>query len=311
MLLALSLGTAVGIFPFAIFRAIQNDWYVAILDLFVVVGMSAIFVFVYMTNKVKVASIILILVALMGNVFSFYLKGISQINWIYPAMLSAYYIMSPQKGMIINFVMLAFYLPKLTSLLNTINMATIVVTVIITNIIAYVFASGLRKQEKKLKKLASEDYLTGTGNRRALSVKFKSMLKTLKNHDKTATILLLDLDHFKKVNDTHGHIKGDEVLIRLTELMNCHFKSQGNIFRYGGEEFLIVCPDIDIHNAFKKAEEFREVVKKNIVIDGVEQTISIGVAEYIKEESNDDWVHRVDLALYQAKNQGRDRTIQA
>jgi diguanylate cyclase (GGDEF)-like protein len=311
MLLALSFGTAIGILPFTIFRALQHDWYIAALDAFVVIGMSLIFIYVYKTNKVRSVSFILILVALCGNVVSFYLKGISQINWVYPAMLSAYYIMSPQKGMIINFVMLAFYVPKLLSLLNTINVATIIVTVIITNIIAYVFASGLRKQETILKKLASEDYLTGTGNRRALSEKFKTTLQRLQNHDMTATILLLDLDHFKNVNDTHGHIKGDEVLIKLTELMNSHFNSQGYIYRYGGEEFLIVCPNIDIKEAFKKAEDFRDIVKSNIIIDGVEQTISIGVAEYIKEENIDDWIHRVDLALYQAKNQGRDRSIKA
>lgn len=310
MLLALSFGTAIGILPFTVFRALQHDWYVAALDAFVVIGMSLIFISVYKTNKVRTASLVLILVALCGNVISFYIKGISQINWIYPAMLSAYYIMSPKKGLLVNFVMLGFYVPKMFTLLNTVNIATIIVTIIITNIIAYVFASGLRKQETTLKQLASEDYLTGAGNRRALSEELELLHRKLKNHDKTATVLLLDLDHFKKVNDTHGHIKGDKVLIRLTELMRCHYNSQGTVYRYGGEEFLIICPDVAIDEAFEIAEEFREVVKSNIVIDGTEQTISIGVAEYIKEESNDDWIHRVDLALYRAKNQGRDRTIQ-
>ena len=311
MLLSLSLGTALGIFPFTVYRALQQDWFVAILDLVVVVGMSVTFIYVYKTDNVKNASLVLILVALVGNVISFYLKGISQVNWIYPAMLSAYYIMSPKKGLVVNFIMLMFYLPKLISLLETINTATILVTITITNIIAYVFASGLRKQEIILKKLALEDYLTGTGNRRALNEKLTSVHKTLKNHDKTATILLLDLDRFKKVNDTYGHTKGDEVLVQLAALLSMYYHNDDCIFRYGGEEFIIICENDDLELAYAKAQKFRKLVKKKIVIEEIEQTISIGVAEYLKEESNDDWIQRVDLALYQAKNDGRDRVIKA
>jgi diguanylate cyclase (GGDEF)-like protein len=311
MLLVLALGTAIGILPFAIFRVLESDWYVAILDFLVVIGMSVIFIYVYKTDNVKNASLVLILVALIANVVSFYLKGISQIGWIYPAMLSAYYIMSPKKGMIVNFVMLSLYLPKLFQLLEVVNIATIVITIVITNVIAYVFASGLRQQEKFLKKLASEDYLTSTGNRRFLDTELSNLHKKLQNHDRTASIVLLDLDHFKKVNDTHGHLKGDEVLIRLSELLKCYYKTNESVFRYGGEEFLVICPGKSITEVGKMANEFREIVKKNIIIDDVEQTISLGVAEYIKEESIDDWISRVDLALYQAKNEGRDRVVQA
>jgi diguanylate cyclase len=311
MLLVLALGTAICIIPFTIFRALNSEWYVAILDFFVVIGMSAIFLYVYKTDNVKNASLVLILVALIANVVSFYIKGISQIYWIYPAMLSAYYIMSPKKGMIVNFVMLSLYLPKLFESLEVVNIATIIITIIITNIIAYVFASGLKQQEIILKKLASEDYLTSTGNRRFLSVELSILHKSLQNHDKTASIILLDLDHFKKVNDTHGHLKGDEVLVRLSELLKCYYKTNESVFRYGGEEFLVICPGKSIDELMKMADEFRNIVKKNIIIDNIEQTISLGVAEYIKEESIDEWIHRVDLALYQAKNEGRDRVVQA
>lgn len=311
MLLVLSLGTALGIFPFTIFRIIEQDWYVAILDAVVVVGMLILFGFIKKTNNVKSSSVILILLALIGNVISFYIKGISQVNWIYPAMLAAYYVMSPKKGLWINMIMLMFYLPKLIQSLEIVNLSTILFTIIITNIIAYVFASGLRKQEVLLKKLASEDYLTKTGNRRALNETLEEVHQSLKNHDKTASIVLLDLDHFKVVNDKHGHMKGDEVLIKLAQLLKDFYSSQEKIFRYGGEEFLIVCLDVSDDLAFDQAQKLRNIVKETISIEGIEQTISIGVAEYLKEEANHDWVHRVDLALYQAKNEGRDRVIKA
>jgi len=311
ILLVLSLGTAIGILPFTIFRLLQHDWYVAILDMVVLTGMSAIFVYVYITDNIKNASLVLILVALVGNVVSFYLKGISQVTWIYPAMLSAYYIMSPKKGMYVNLIMLTFYIPKLITTLEVINVATILSTIIITNIIAFVFASELRKQAVVLKDLASVDYLTGTGNRRALDEKLEQLHKTLKNHDKTASLVLLDLDHFKKVNDSYGHIMGDEVLIKLSKLLIKYYDDYGVVFRYGGEEFLIVCPDKNKNDVSTMADELRKIIKKEIIVNNNGQTISIGVAEYVKEENIDNWIHRVDLALYQAKNEGRNRLVKA
>lgn len=311
ILLVLSFGTAIGILPFTIFRLLQHDWYVAILDMVVLTSMSSIFFYVYITDNIKIASLALILVALVGTVVSFYLKGISQVTWIYPAMLSAYYIMSPKKGMYVNLLMLTFYIPKLISTLEVVNVATILSTIIITNIIAYVFASELRKQAIVLKELASVDYLTETGNRRALDEKLDLLHIILKNHDKTASLVLLDLDHFKKVNDRYGHIKGDEVLVKLSKLLIKYYEDFGTVFRYGGEEFLVVCPDKNKNEVSTMADELREIVKKEIIMKNNGQTISIGVAEYVKEESIDDWVHRTDLALYQAKNAGRNRLVKA
>ncbi len=305
----LSLGIALGVLPFTIFRYIQQDWYIAFLDTIIVLGMGGIFVYVYKTDNVKKASLALILIALLGNVFAFYLKGISQMNWIYPSMFASYFVMSPKQGVIFNFIMLSLYFPKLFTLLDSVNVATVIITIIITNIFAYVFSSGLRSQEITLRKMASEDYLTSTGNRRSLKFAMNELYEKLKNSDKTATIMLLDLDHFKRVNDTYGHIKGDEVLVRLSELLRGFFQDRDSIFRFGGEEFLVICRDVSKQKAHDLAEEFRTIVKNNIVIAEKQQTISLGVCEYSKQESIDQWIHRVDLALYQAKKQGRDRTI--
>jgi predicted signal transduction protein with EAL and GGDEF domain len=214
---------------------VQQDWPVALLDLLVVIALLIVFIYVYKSNNVKPAGLVLILVALSGNVVSFYMKGIGQVYWVYPAMLAAYYVMSPKTGILVNFIMMTFYMPKLIQSLDFVHISTILITIGITNIIAFVFASGLRKQEKLLKKLASEDYLTSTGNRRALDKELDTLHKKLKNHDKTATMALLDLDHFKRVNDKYGHIKGDEVLVHLSELLKSFYQKQEKIVRYGGE----------------------------------------------------------------------------
>lgn len=197
--------------------------------------------------------------------------------------------------------MLSLYLPKLFSLLDPVNVATVIITIILTNLFAYVFSSGLRSREITLKKMASQDYLTSTGNRRLLDTSLNECYEFLKNNDKTATIILLDLDHFKRVNDTYGHIKGDDVLVRLSELLMNFFQDKDSVFRFGGEEFLVICKAVSKQKAHDIAEEFRTIVKNNIIINKIQQTVSLGVCEYSKEESIDQWIQRVDLALYKAK----------
>ncbi len=311
MLLALSFGTVIWILPFTLYRFYRNEWLIAVVDLVVAVSMAFIFIFVYKTSKVKIVSIALILIAIVGNIISFYIKGVSQIYWVYPAMLVAYYLIDPNKGVILNSFLLLFYLPKLYTSIDSITFSTILITVIITNIIAYVFASSLRKQEAILLKFASEDYLTSTGNRRALDESIQKLHAQLKNHDLTASLVLLDIDNFKNINDQFGHIVGDQVLVNLSTLLKDHCHQNTEIFRYGGEEFLVLCKHFTLKDTYKMAEQYRRLVKNKIQVKNNSISISIGVAEYIKEESIKDWIHRVDLALYQAKNQGKDRTIKA
>ena len=306
MLLALSLGTSLWILPFIIFRILEQDWVVAILDIIIALGMLTIFFYVYQTRRVKVVSVVLILIALIGNIISFYIKGVGQIYW-----LVAYYLIEPRKGILINFVLLLFYLPKLYTIIDLITFTTIMLTVLITNMIAFVFASNLRKQEAILLRLASEDYLTSTGNRRALDHHMQELYKKLKNHDLTASIVLLDIDNFKYINDKFGHIVGDQVLVNLSQLLRENCRKETQIFRFGGEEFLLICHDSDIDKTFDRAENYRKLVKNTIKAKDKRITISLGVAEYLKEETIKEWIHRVDLALYQAKNQGKNRTIKA
>ncbi len=296
-------------FLFAIYRAWVQQWSIAILDFVVFIGMTIIFIYVYKTDNFKKVSLIIILLALIGNIFSFYLNGIRQVSWIYPAMLFAYYLMPPKQGIYVNLIMLMFYIPKLVSSLALIDIITVISTILLTNIIAFVFASGLTNQAEKLKKLASVDYLTQTGNRRALNYHLQNLHKQLRNHDKTASLVLLDLDHFKKINDTYGHIKGDEILMNLSKLLMRLYQGFGQVYRYGGEEFMIVCPNVAIEKVCEKSENIRKEVKRQIFINEHCLTVSFGIAEYVKEEDVDEWVHRVDLALYQAKKEGRDCLI--
>lgn len=162
-----------------------------------------------------------------------------------------------------------------------------------------------------LQKEAQIDPLTGLLNRLTLENKFFDMLQRIKTGEKGFCLLMIDIDFFKNINDTYGHIFGDSVLKELAERFKRFFRKSDFVFRYGGEEFVIILPDISIEEALYSTHKFRKFIFHNIFkIDEKEIsiTISIGLSMSREEDmSIEDVVARADKALYVAKNGGRNR----
>ena len=173
----------------------------------------------------------------------------------------------------------------------------------------------LREGRQQLEELLVTDPLTGISNRRHLMETMKNEARRSRRSKKSFAILMVDVDHFKKFNDTHGHIAGDEALKAVAEVLQGATREIDHVARYGGEEFLVVLPDTDIAGAVRAAERIRERLAKRSVAVGersVKLTVSTGVAEFpIDGDSPEDLVLSADTALYQAKRRGRDRVVRA
>ncbi|SKA94692.1 PAS domain S-box-containing protein/diguanylate cyclase (GGDEF) domain-containing protein [Paucidesulfovibrio gracilis DSM 16080] len=173
-----------------------------------------------------------------------------------------------------------------------------------------------RKQyEERLRSLAATDELTGLANRRALLQRAESELDRAKRYDRDFSLLMLDLDHFKRVNDTYGHDVGDKVLQSLASTGSNALRDADLLGRLGGEEFAAVLPETSAIQAKEVAERLREAVALARVPEAsapdgtIGVTISIGVAEYRSgRDTVDEILKAADKALYQAKNSGRNRT---
>ena len=165
----------------------------------------------------------------------------------------------------------------------------------------------------RLEALAHTDPLTQTLNRRALTVRLTAELERARRYDSVLTLLMLDLDHFKKVNDTHGHLVGDEVLREVALLLQNAVRSVDVVARYGGEEFVIVLPETAEEGGVVFADRIRERVEAEVFGQAekvkLKLTASIGVANYPspRVESVEDLFARADAALYRAKADGRNR----
>jgi two-component system, cell cycle response regulator len=154
-------------------------------------------------------------------------------------------------------------------------------------------------QAQRLEALLFEDPLTGLANRRFVLTQLSGMVSGARRHDRPLTIAIIDIDHFKGVNDRHGHAEGDRVLAAVAHALRDHLRAEDQLGRMGGEEFLALLPETDARAANKAAEKMRASV------DGTGVTISIGWATW-DGESADELLGRADDALYAAKAHGRN-----
>jgi diguanylate cyclase (GGDEF)-like protein len=240
-----------------------------------------------------------------------YASGISQVLWAYPAVMAIFYLLRPLEAVSLVFFMLLGLLPKLV--LNTSVFATtaITTTLVLIGAFAYSFAAVASRQRELLMKLATRDPLTGAGNRRALENKLDEIVAAYQRFPASSSLLIMDLDYFKEVNDRHGHAKGDEILQRITEIVNLRIRVTDSMYRIGGEEFVVVAEHQNLAKAEHLAEQLRTLVEANELVPDRTVTISLGVAEFCAGESSSEWLGRADDALYAAKRKGRNTTALA
>ena len=163
---------------------------------------------------------------------------------------------------------------------------------------------------KKIENLANKDSLTALLNRRAMRRESKKQLNTANRYNQNTSLLLLDIDFFKYVNDTYGHHIGDITIKEISKILKKNTRESDLASRYGGEEFLIMLANSDLQSAYTLAERIREEIS-NLKIENtdIKITISIGCTQYKKEEELDSFINRTDVLLYQAKEEGRNRTV--
>lgn len=191
--------------------------------------------------------------------------------------------------------------------------ARILLTFVVTPSYLWMLTRGL---DFELVKQARQDALTGVANRRAMWDQAPTTLATMQRKGGSACLLMMDVDHFKSVNDRFGHGRGDEVLVGIASELSAQTRGNDMVARVGGEEFMVLLPDIDVEDAANLAERLRSAVEKHEFAlpggDILRCTVSIGMSMYWGEgRSWENLVQDADSALYCAKRLGRNRVEQA
>jgi two-component system cell cycle response regulator len=165
--------------------------------------------------------------------------------------------------------------------------------------------------KEKLEKLATFDSLTGLYNRRAILGKLRELINLANRYKEDFSLSMLDIDHFKMVNDRYGHLTGDEVLEEIATLIRRNIRDTDIVGRYGGEEFIIILPKTTLSSSWVVAERLRSIIEKAEMKDSAGNvfaiTVSQGLAGWERDEDAASLISRADEALYKAKEKGRNR----
>ena len=306
ILMLLSGSTFVGLFPFIILRILANDWSNAIFN----IVLGAIFLinglYVYKTGRVQGPRLVFAVIIVAAMLIGFYLKGLAQMLWAYPALVALFFAVRPKLAATFCFICIVWISIFAYPAMLIFKFTTYITTLSFTCLFAYFFANLTRQQRKKLIKLSRRDPLTDLGNRRAFELTLNRYIGLIRDQQHTC-MLLIDIDHFKEINDNFGHSVGDDVLRGLGLLMTKRIRRSDNTYRIGGEEFAIILTNSSIESAMDVAKDLGSIVENADIIEGHKITISLGIAEYCENESRDSWFKRCDDALYQAKKGGRNK----
>ena len=194
-------------------------------------------------------------------------------------------------------------------LLNTL-MVNILVALAITALVLAIAYFTVRGYQQRLEEMATTDKLTGAANRHVFELIFQHVANAAGRQGDPVSLLTIDIDHFKELNDTYGHEGGDVVLGKFAEIVRRNIREADTLCRWGGDEFLVLLGSCDYANAEKTAEAIREAVRAEPMRLGGDQvtiTLSMGVAERRDHEDLATLVKRADAALYESKRRGRDQ----
>ncbi|MGQ4277324.1 GGDEF domain-containing protein [Pseudidiomarina sp. E22-M8] len=244
------------------------------------------------------------------TVISIYQNGTIGVYWTYPLLVSCFFLFSGVMGIIAALTLTIIFGATSMYVMPSDDGWRIAATLVIICVLGSVFVVLLGELQKLLRNLVITDTLTGLQNRHLVTGILEDAIYRFRRYGRPATLIMADLDHFKKLNDQHGHLFGDQVLKQVAERLQSVLRQNDQIFRVGGEEFLIVLPETKVEEAQMVAEKIRTLVAEhgfNGKNASADVTLSLGVAELHASQTWVEWLNTADSALLEAKRKGRDQ----
>lgn len=234
------------------------------------------------------------------------------IFWLYPLLMAIAYVMPWRWSIPINITNVLVALFFTASWMADPLYFRLIATLLVALTFSALFAYNIEQQQEMLKDLAVHDPLTGAFNRRYFDQVLDEARRHWQRTGRVASMLMIDIDHFKLINDTHGHRVGDTVLVALSRYITAQLRPMDRFFRLGGEEFAILLPETPALQGATLAERIRQRIAAGSLEGGLPVfTISCGVAEYPEPATASDWPDQCDAALYAAKAAGRNQVVLA
>jgi diguanylate cyclase len=300
-----------GILPFAIYRFARGQLLAGFIETGIMLSIATASVYAWRSGKTRVAAWLITIVTLSGCVAIAMILGRPGLLWMYAAMLANFLMLRHSEAALTSLAALAAVAVHGGAFSSTFEMAMFLVTALVVVLFAFIFAYRAEQMRGQLQLLAARDPLTGAANRRSMEEEIPLAIEAARRHGTPCGLALIDLDHFKRINDRHGHAAGDQCLVEFVKLLRTATRKGDRLFRYGGEEFLLLLPGADAAALQVVLGNLRLRIRDGLRCSGEAITASMGGAEWERDETPESWLHRADVALYEAKHSGRDRVIVA
>lgn len=304
--------TGLVVAPFCVIRALNSEYLNALIDLAIVVVSVSSAIYTWRHGEVtKVISIVTSLLYSAGAVIVAHLNDPIFVFWLFPALLANVFLLNATPALSANVLAIAAIIPIALQLPSITATLAMLASLLMCASMAYLFALLTHRQHLQLQSIATQDPLTLLGNRRSMDEELQLSIEDFARNQTPATLIVLDLDFFKMVNDKFGHNVGDGVLVELATLLKKRVRRTDRIFRFGGEEFVVLARNTPLKDALQIAEQLRARIEAEIKDPEGALTASFGCAQLLPEENSEDWFVRADKAVYQAKQQGRNCVVAA
>lgn len=302
----------IGISPYAVYRLLHGNYLVGIADTVIVLSTLFAVLYAWATRDTVKPGIYLAGVFSLGATLIAINLGVNGLFWIYPLILFNFFMVTPGKALLATSVVLVSLVTYALLVPGSVfeshyQMISFLVTCMMASVLSFIFAFRTRNQRDRLQLLAIHDPLTGARNRRAMNEELKIAMASHRRHSDSYGLLVMDLDHFKQINDRFGHHVGDQVLVAFVELIKRCSRKEDRLFRFGGEEFLLLLPNTGLEGLHTAAQNLLRSVQQELESPGGGVTVSIGGAILHSGEHWESWLQRADECLYRAKSEGRNR----
>src|ERR1044072_4221608 len=263
-----------------------------VLILVVILGINAFAVYRQKSPPIPLG--LLVLAGILGIGVSIRTQGFYGALWSYPAVLFFYFVLSQRAANFYNCVLAVLVTGMVYYYLGLETTVRFLLTMTLTIVSSNIFLSIINNLQGQLLEQSIVDPLTGAFNRRHMEFCLSDALERKRRHRTPASLLLLDIDHFKQINDQLGHAAGDGVLKALVALIRQRSRKGDLLFRVGCEEFVLFLPDTDEKHAVIAGEHLRACVAESELLEGRQVSISVGVSELRVGESLDRWYRQAD-----------------
>lgn len=309
-LLIFSATVSIAVGLFFVIRLLTGELVLALHNGTIALTAVAVFLWVLLSRKVFVSGVIIASACVLGATIIIYLGGADHFYWAYPSFIAPFFLCNARMASLICGIGLAFLLPIFWVVTDEMVFVRGLVALAANLMFGVTFLVLSGRNKIQLERMVNTDPMTGAGNRRALDDYLQQFTAVKRDDTVELSVLMMDIDHFKPINDSLGHIEGDKVLIQFVQTVQAQLESADRFYRYGGEEFTVITP-VATGPALLLAERLRAVIEATHFLQHQQLTVSIGVTSLHGDDTGGSVIKRADMALLVAKGQGRNRVAGA